>query len=1228
MGEISLRNAVRNGVVGVRPARGAYSLAVVIFVFLSAHSHATISRTYEVYRNTTDATSSAMLIAEGLVNTYYDDTDPSLIKGKIYYYWVKVRTSDVSVVYGVHDDNSRRMNVWLDCPTSAKNGTQSKIKTKVDISEWGTSADVKTISCSLEEDDQSSSESMKYWYLYPYKESPSTPWSSGWETYLIDISVYENLSPAQVYFYATEPFTESSNLTVQTTSVNVNLSASWDPAPSDLAASDGAYDDKIRLTWADASGNSSFSAVNDGYAGKPTLSVSPDSRDVGSDAGFTTFIVSKTGYGTMNWSASESCDMITAIEPASGSFDEATSYPVTVYYKENNGAARSCNITFTAPGANGSPKTVTVNQASNLPPTLSVIPAKRDVDSRAGATTFTVSNIGGGTLNWWAAESCAWVTEVSPGTGTLGALSSASVTVYYTANTGSARSCTITFTASGADGSPKTVVINQAADDVPTLSVVPDKRDVDSSAGSTTFTVSNTGAGTLNWSATESCDMITGISPGSGSLEADESAFVTVYYSANSGAARSCNITFTAPGANGSPKVVAVNQAANTTPMLAVSPVERDVDAKAGSTTVTVTNAGAGTLNWSASESCDMVTGISPGSGSLGAGNSIPVTVYYGENNGAARSCNVTFTAPGADGSPKIVAINQGANTTPTLTVSPILREVDSNDGSTTFTVTNTGAGVLNWSVLESCDMVTGISPETGSLAADASMSVTVYYDANSGGLRSCAITFSASEANGSPQEVTVNQVATTFPTLSVSPNVREVGSASGFTTFTVSNTGAGTLDWSVAESCDMVTSIFPDAGSLAAGDSAPVMVYYNVNNGAARSCAITFSASGANESPLIVAVNQVVNTAPTLSVSPAVRNVESGPGSATFTVSNPGVGTLNWSVVESCDMVTSISPNTGALEPGGSAPVSVYYSANSGAARSCLITFSASGANETPQGVTVNQAANTTPTLYVSPSFRQVASGPGSTTFTVSNPGNGTLNWSASESCALVTSMAPASGSLDAGCRAVVTVYYDVVINGTGLCDITFKAPGANGSPQTVTIKELSPEGEGESVDEGEGEGEVDNVVETPQFSPEPGHYFEPQEVVIICPTPDANIRYTRDGTVPTEYSALYTAPLTINESVTLTAKAWKQDWVSSAVQTGVYVIESEGETPVDGEGEQSTEGEGKDEPEDGTCGCCKPAGKNLDFRGMVDRAFGDWLLIGFGMMLFVAFNGMRKNH
>ncbi|MBF0523674.1 MAG: chitobiase/beta-hexosaminidase C-terminal domain-containing protein [Deltaproteobacteria bacterium] len=93
-----------------------------------------------------------------------------------------------------------------------------------------------------------------------------------------------------------------------------------------------------------------------------------------------------------------------------------------------------------------------------------------------------------------------------------------------------------------------------------------------------------------------------------------------------------------------------------------------------------------------------------------------------------------------------------------------------------------------------------------------------------------------------------------------------------------------------------------------------------------------------------------------------------------------------------------------------------------------------------------------------------------------------------------------------------------------------------------------------------------VTGTVATPTFSPAAGTFATAQSVTIACATVGSAIRYTIDGTDPTSSSTQYTAAISVplNTNMTIKAKAFKTDWVDSAVGSGVYNVTGAVATPT----------------------------------------------------------------
>ncbi len=98
---------------------------------------------------------------------------------------------------------------------------------------------------------------------------------------------------------------------------------------------------------------------------QPILSVSPATQYVGSTAGMTSFNVSNSGIGEMDWAASSDADWLHITSGASGTDSGA----IQCSYDAYTGAGqRTGTIKVTAPGASGSPATITVQQEETSPP--------------------------------------------------------------------------------------------------------------------------------------------------------------------------------------------------------------------------------------------------------------------------------------------------------------------------------------------------------------------------------------------------------------------------------------------------------------------------------------------------------------------------------------------------------------------------------------------------------------------------------------------------------------------------------------------------------------------------------------------------------------------------------------------------------------------------------------------------------------------------------------------
>jgi hypothetical protein len=88
-------------------------------------------------------------------------------------------------------------------------------------------------------------------------------------------------------------------------------------------------------------------------------------------------------------------------------------------------------------------------------------------------------------------------------------------------------------------------------------------------------------------------------------------------------------------------------------------------------------------------------------------------------------------------------------------------------------------------------------------------------------------------------------------------------------------------------------------------------------------------------------------------------------------------------------------------------------------------------------------------------------------------------------------------------------------------------------------------------------------------QFSVNRGFYYEPFQVEITTDTEGAQIRYTMDGSTPTEvHGSVYSGPITVATTTPLRAAAFKEAYLSTNVDTQTYIfvndVSKQGNSPA----------------------------------------------------------------
>ena len=229
------------------------------------------------------------------------------------------------------------------------------------------------------------------------------------------------------------------------------------------------------------------------------------------------------------------------------------------------------------------------------PPVLEVDSAAMDFGETDTSKTFAVTNSGGGTLEWSLHEDEEWM-SVDVTSGSLESTMSETVTVEVDRSkvlTSGEITGTITITSN--DGSAEIEV---------TMIIPPPVLEVDSTAmdfgetdTSKTFTVTNSGGGTLEWSLYEDAEwMIVDVT--SGSLETTNSETVTVDVDRSKVLTLGMiNSTITVT-ANDASTTIEITMIVLEQPVIEVSPLSLDFGSKYVVKELFISNSGNGILDW------------------------------------------------------------------------------------------------------------------------------------------------------------------------------------------------------------------------------------------------------------------------------------------------------------------------------------------------------------------------------------------------------------------------------------------------------------------------------------------------------------------------------------------------------------------------------------------------------------------------------------------------------
>lgn len=383
------------------------------------------------------------------------------------------------------------------------------------------------------------------------------------------------------------------------------------------------------------------------------------------------------------------------------------------------------------------------------------------------------------------------------------------------------------------------------------------------------------------------------------------------------------------------------------------------------------------------------------------------------------------------------------------------------------FSISNTGGGLLSWSVLDG-----GSSWLDLDQSSDSSNSATVTVSVNTTnlnpGLYDATITVSSSNADNSPLTVAVvYQVTESFPWIALSHTEMEFSAVHGSTIpgsqmLSITNMGGGTLDFSISDGGVAWLDETPLSGS---SNNQTVTVSVNTTNltSGLYSATISVSSDNAGNSPQTIEVSYQVAESPAqldLSETALMFEVErygSLPANQTFVITNAGGGLLNWSVSDGGSSWLELSPTSG-----NSNSTTITASVNTAHMNpgqyNATITVSSDNAENSPQTIAVSYTVTPRdPHIVLSETMiefhaTQGAATPDSQSFTITNSGDGTLNWSVSDGGVNWLDQDESSGSSNSA-TITVSINTTELVPGQHNATITVLSDNADNSPRTIAV-------------------------------------------------------------------------------------------------------------------------------------------------------------------------------
>jgi hypothetical protein len=274
---------------GVAATKGAFTDRVRV-----TWNAATNATSYEVWRHTADASGAAVKLATEPSAPLYDDTD--VIQEQVYYYWVKAKNAVCTSAFSLSDSGSAATSVTVPAAPVGVTATKGAYADKVRLA-WSAVSNATNYEIWRHTANDSSAAAK-------LDGDPTTP--PGYDT---------NVVPDTVYYYWVKARNSAGASDFSASDSGYASSVLSPPAaPAWVAASDGAYSNKVRVSWGSVSNASSYelwrNTANDSAGAAPVASGldsdTADDADVVPDTVYYYWVKAQNGAGASSFSPGDS----------------------------------------------------------------------------------------------------------------------------------------------------------------------------------------------------------------------------------------------------------------------------------------------------------------------------------------------------------------------------------------------------------------------------------------------------------------------------------------------------------------------------------------------------------------------------------------------------------------------------------------------------------------------------------------------------------------------------------------------------------------------------------------------------------------------------------------------------------------------------------------------------------------------------------------------------------